>query len=202
MTTPRAYHHGDLARALVEAALNRLRADGIEAVALRRVAADVGVSPAAAYHHFAGKDALLGAVAAEGERRFAAALQAGLDGVPADDPDPARRRLEALGRAYLRFAAEEPDLLRLVFHPANAEACLNPARGSAALLRGCVDDVARSDRLTVPPEQAATLAWSAVHGFAELRAGGVLPDAAADGLLRTVLDGLIVPPAERRERAR
>jgi AcrR family transcriptional regulator len=189
----RAYHHGDLARALVEAALARLRVGGRDAVALRRVAADVGVSPAAAYHHYAGKDALLSAVAAEGERRFAAALQAGLDGVRGDDADPVRSRLRALGRAYLRFAAEEPDLLRLVFDPVHAEACLDPARGSAALLRGCVEDLARAGRSSLPVDQAATLAWSAVHGFADLQAAGAVPAAGADDLLGAVLDALVAP---------
>ena len=191
----RTYHHGDLARALVDAALARLRREGRDGVVVRRVAADVGVSPAAAYHHFAGKDDLLAVVAAEGERRFAAALQAGLDAVPSSDPDPGRHRLQALGRAYRAFASEEPELLRLVFDPANAEACLDPARGSAALLRGCVADLARAGRLSVPADQAVTLAWSAVHGFAELCAAGAVPPAAADGLVRAVLDALIVRPS-------
>lgn len=187
----RPYHHGDLSRALAEAALSRVRTDGADRISLRRVADDVGVSPAAAYHHFRDKDALLRSVASEGERRFAAALRAGLSSVARDDPDPLRAHLLAIGRAYLGFAAEEPELLRLVFHPANAEACLDPARGSAALFRACIDDLAEAGRLTVSAERASTVAWSSVHGFVDLRAAGVMPDAAAEGMLATVVDALV-----------
>ena len=62
----RSYHHGDLRSALVAAAVARVEEVGAEHLSLRAVAAEVGVSPSAAYHHFADKDALLGEVAATG----------------------------------------------------------------------------------------------------------------------------------------
>src|SRR5581483_7666598 len=62
----RPYHHGDLSRALVEAARRILEAEGPGALSLRAVAREAGVSPAAPYHHFKDKTELLEAVAQGG----------------------------------------------------------------------------------------------------------------------------------------
>src|ERR1700722_15432457 len=59
----RPYHHGDLSRALVDAARRILEAEGAVALSLRAVAREAGVSPAAPYHHFKDKTELLEAVA-------------------------------------------------------------------------------------------------------------------------------------------
>ena len=69
------YHHGDLRRALVTAALNQLEKGGAESVGLRETARAVGVSPSAPYRHFDSRARLLMAVAAEGFRRFFAVLR-------------------------------------------------------------------------------------------------------------------------------
>ena len=62
----RPYHHGDLSRALVDAARRLLESEGPSALSLRAVAREAGVSPAAPYHHFKDKGELLDAVAHEG----------------------------------------------------------------------------------------------------------------------------------------
>jgi len=62
----RPYHHGDLRRALIDAASRLLEAEGPSALSLRAVAREAGVSPAAPYHHFKDKAELLDAVAQEG----------------------------------------------------------------------------------------------------------------------------------------
>ena len=66
MAEARPYHHGDLRRALIEAARRILEAEGPSALSLRAVAREAGVSPAAPYHHFKDKTELLEAVAQEG----------------------------------------------------------------------------------------------------------------------------------------
>src|ERR1700743_3746946 len=63
---PKPYHHGDLSRALIDAARRILEAEGPQALSLRAVAREAGVSPAAPYHHFKDKTELLEAVAHEG----------------------------------------------------------------------------------------------------------------------------------------
>ncbi|MFC6256362.1 TetR/AcrR family transcriptional regulator, partial [Kocuria oceani] len=71
-----AYHHGDLRRALVDAGLAATRAQGTTALALRDVTRQVGVSPNAAYRHFADRKALLSAVAREIQDRMAEQMRA------------------------------------------------------------------------------------------------------------------------------
>src|SRR5262245_53999387 len=80
------YHHGNLQRALIDAALAALAEEGPEKLSLRDVARRAGVSPAAPYRHFPDKDALIAAVAAEcasrmGEVMDSAVARAGDDPV-------------------------------------------------------------------------------------------------------------------------
>src|SRR5665213_3923660 len=91
----RPYHHGDLRRALVDAARRILEAEGPTALSLRAVAREAGVSPAAPYHHFKDKAELLDAVADEGWQM----LDAGMAKAKAA-ADP-RDKLTALGIAYV-----------------------------------------------------------------------------------------------------
>lgn len=74
MTTERAYHHGDLRRALLTAALDAIAQEGPDALSLRDLARRAGVSHAAPAHHFKDRTGLLTAVAAEGYALFADAL--------------------------------------------------------------------------------------------------------------------------------
>src|ERR1700682_5569557 len=104
-----SYHHGDLRRALVAIGLTRVRAGGAEAFGLRDAARSAGVTPGAAYKHFADKEALLVAIAEEGfdllaQRTLRATM--GKSG---------KERLSAVGRAYIDFASAEPRLFRLMF---------------------------------------------------------------------------------------
>ncbi|MFZ2156862.1 MAG: helix-turn-helix domain-containing protein, partial [Bradyrhizobium sp.] len=75
---PKPYHHGDLKRVLVEAALELAEAGGPEAVSVREAARRAGVSPGAPFRHFPSRDALMAAVAAEAQRRFRAEIDAAL----------------------------------------------------------------------------------------------------------------------------
>ena len=63
---PRPYHHGDLRASLLQAAARWLDEQGAETLTLRELARAAGVSHAAPYHHFAGRDELLAGVAEAG----------------------------------------------------------------------------------------------------------------------------------------
>src|SRR4051812_11425575 len=95
---PRAYHHGNLRRALLDEALATIRAEGVDGLTLREIGARLGVSRTALYRHFADKRALLTAVATEGFRALRERLVAAWDG----GRDEAAFR--AMGVAYVRFA--------------------------------------------------------------------------------------------------
>src|SRR2546423_10801996 len=95
------YHHGDLPAALLRAAGRVLEQKGIGALSLRDAARRAGVSHNAPYRHFADREALLGALAAEGFALLAKRLRG--------------QRGPELGMAYVRFALEHPQRFRLMF---------------------------------------------------------------------------------------
>jgi AcrR family transcriptional regulator len=102
---PKPYHHGDLRRVLLDAALQLVEEGGAEAVSVREAARRAGVSPGAPFRHFPSRDALMQAVAEEAQRRFRAEIEAALAGAPAGDP---LGRFRCLGLAYLRWAMRNP----------------------------------------------------------------------------------------------
>src|SRR5262245_29389962 len=104
------YHHGDLRRALILAARRILEHEGLAGLSLRAAAREAGVSQAAPYHHFKDKDALLGAVAAEGFDALAEAMRTRM----AACRDPAST-LSAAGEGYVAFAVANPALFQLMF---------------------------------------------------------------------------------------
>jgi AcrR family transcriptional regulator len=109
-TRTKPYHHGDLRNALLDEALEVLRAEGSANFTLRDLARRVGVSHAAPYAHFPDKRALLAAVATLGFRELSARMRAAVEATA----DPLER-LAAIGLAYVRFGCEEPAHYRLMF---------------------------------------------------------------------------------------
>ena len=108
-----SYHHGDLRQALIRRAVEVIDAQGIEALTLRGLARDLGVSHAAPNRHFKSKADLLAALAAEGYAELKAATLSAAESV-GDDPWV---RLNAMGRGFLRWAFDNPASLRAITHP-------------------------------------------------------------------------------------
>lgn len=113
----RDYHHGDLRRALLDASLACIAEHGEKEFTLRDVARRVGVAPSAPYRHFADKDALLTAIAAECAERLGAAMDQAT--AEADEQQPLDRFRRA-GIAYVRFAVENPAHFRVLNMPSVA----------------------------------------------------------------------------------
>lgn len=108
-----AYHHGNLRDGLLARAAEIIATAGIEAVSLRGLARDLGVSHAAPRRHFADRAALLGALAKDGFRRSVQVMSRGAEAAGADPV----ARYRALGRSYVEFARSEPALFRAINHP-------------------------------------------------------------------------------------
>jgi AcrR family transcriptional regulator len=182
------YHHGDLRRALLEEAVRTIRDDGAAALTLRAVGARLGVSRTALYRHFADKSALLNAVSEDGFRRLGDALKSGWDGAGGGVAG-----FEEMGRAYVRFALENPAHYRVMFGVWNSrehdDSALRAAGERAfqllvdALAALQRDGVARRDE---PPDRVARYVWAVVHGVAMLGIDGRLPD--GPGGVREVTD--------------
>ena len=167
------YHHGNLRRALIDAAVSAIAKHGVDALNLRQLAARAGVTPGAPYHHFTDREELLAAIAEEGFGRLGAELIAGRDAAG----DEASARLEALGRAYINFAISCPGHFRVMFHgDGKSSGPSAPGLRAFHLLRDAV--LACQEAGTAPagdPSALVLTAWSAVHGFATLWVDGALP---------------------------
>jgi AcrR family transcriptional regulator len=200
-TTARdTYHHGDLRQALLSAGIALARDGGPDAVVLREATRRVGVSPNAAYRHFADREALLADVCDAAQAQLAAAIDREFDTIPQGDPaDTARGQLRAVGTAYVRFALDEPGLFRTAFFvPADLVDAARPTRAGPSgrtpfeLLTGALDGLVASG--IMPPErrpQAEFLAWSSVHGLAMLLIDGPLrslPREQADAVTQRLID--------------
>ena len=106
---PKAYHHGSLREALLDAAYRLVDSAGVESVSMRALARELGVSSAAPFRHFADKKVLLDAVA----ERAADELEFAVELATADSND-ALTQFRAMTVAYVRFAAEHPALFDLI----------------------------------------------------------------------------------------
>ncbi|WP_240231276.1 TetR/AcrR family transcriptional regulator [Devosia lacusdianchii] len=162
-STNSPYHHGDLRRALLEAALLILERDGEAGLQLRDLARAVGVSAGAPYRHFDSRAALLEALAVTGFQRFTTAME---DVAAANPPD----MLAAMGKTYVLFALNNKGLFRLMFSP-------QVKRDNRPGLRMAADaafDTLRqvSGGNTKAGRVAALAAWARVHGLAVLLLDG------------------------------
>src|SRR3954470_23315384 len=166
----RAYHHGDLERALVDAAVRVIQKDGVQALTLRGVGARVGVSRTALYRHFDGKEALLARVAAEGFKRFHAALSEAVARAEAAAADP----MPAMAAAYAQFARSHPSHYQTMFSGVLTEGRRYPDLhqcGEAAFM--VLVDAIRSGQARGRigkrnPVELAEVIWALSHGIATL----------------------------------
>lgn len=167
-----AYHHGDLRRALVDAAMAEAGRGSLANLSLRWLAASAGVSPAAVYRHFPDVEALLAAAAHEAFDRFAAYLQAGAR-TGGDDP---AKRLKAMGWAYLRFAETEPGLYSLMFGRTYSPSHTGLMEAAAHAFRQLTEGLSHllPEGQMADAEKIAGSLWALVHGLADLRARGLL----------------------------
>ena len=171
------YHHGDLRRALLEAAVRTIDAEGVHRLTLRGVGATLGVSRTALYRHFADKSALLAEVAREGFRTLRLQL---LEASRAHGGG--RPGFEAMSQAYVRFAVGHPAHYRVMFggildadaHAANPGLAEEGAGAFGALVDALVSlqqaGLVRRD----DPVQLAVFIWSVVHGVSMLAIDGRL----------------------------
>jgi|HubBroStandDraft_1064217.scaffolds.fasta_scaffold68068_2 AcrR family transcriptional regulator len=164
----RPYHHGDLSRALIDAARRILEAEGPAALSLRAVAREAGVSPAAPYHHFKDKTELLEAVAHEGWE----ALGQGIIAARRSAATPGEA-MGAIGMAYLHFARDNPALYRLMYDTSRDRTSMpehiNEAESGYANVQGALVEAGADPSDELDLQLATVASWCAVHGLAEMR---------------------------------
>ena len=174
------YHHGNLRQSLLDAGVRLLDSEGLEALSLRRMAEEVGVSRQAPYHHFHDKQALLAAI---GEQGFAMLNQLLVE-VTADQALSLDERLYRAVMGYLNFALEHRALYRLMFGQTlwRSEQARSDTDEFQRYAKDCFRQYVQLFDLLkaageLPAEEntlrLAQLLWAAMHGLAQLAADGL-----------------------------
>lgn len=172
--TRKTYHHGNLRQALVDATLALIEAKGPQGFTLAEAARAAGVSPAAPYRHFAGRDELIEEVARQGFELFGKRLDAAFDN---GRPSPLAAFF-ATGQAYLDFARAHPGFYVAMFESGvsiagNPDLAAAGDRAMSVLVRAAE---LLAERL--PPERrppavmVANHIWALSHGVVELFSRG------------------------------
>jgi AcrR family transcriptional regulator len=175
------------------AAAERLFAEaGPEAVSMRQLAAEVGVSAMTPYRYFKDKDDILAAVRADGFDRFAAALEAAFA-----SQTSAPAQAEAVAAAYIAFAFQHPAAYRLMFdlsQPTEADypQLVRASTRARATMRAHVDRLMEAGVFaSEAPDLVAHAYWSALHGLVVLELAGKLsPDVTFEAVRRTLFGAL------------
>lgn len=187
----RSYHHGDLRSALIAAGLDALERGSADALSLRALAREAGVSATAVYRHFPDKEALLSALALAGFDRMAAAQQAASRAAAGQG---ALVAFCASGAAYVRFAIVNPELFRLMWKAAprgdQLDQPIEQAHPAMADLRQAVEDMAPPEASVEDKRATALRCWGLVHGLATLALDGQID--LEDAMIDRVIAGLAV----------
>ncbi|MDA8747834.1 TetR/AcrR family transcriptional regulator [Litoreibacter sp.] len=170
----RGYHHGNLKQALVEATLALIEQKGPSGFTVAEAAKSAGVTPAAVYRHFDGRESLIAECALQGHRIFGDLMEhAYADGQPS-----ALSAFEATGRAYLAFARKFPGHYMAMFESglslqANPDLALAAARSRGVLERAATvlsEHIPEAKR--PPASMFSAHIWAMSHGVVELFARG------------------------------
>jgi len=170
----RGYHHGNLKQALVEATLVLIEQKGPQGFTMAEAAKVAGVSAAAPYRHFSGKDDLIAEVARQGFEIFADLMEYAYDkGAPT-----ALAAFEATGRAYLAFARKHPGHYIAMFESgvrisSNPDLARVSERAMAVMQHAAQDLLNRLPADHRPPASMVSQhIWAMSHGVVELFARG------------------------------
>jgi len=175
------YHHGDLRRALLQAAVRTIQKHGFDALTLRAVGEELGVSRSALYRHFADKSALLTAVAGEGFRLLRTGLTEAWEAA-----GKGIRGFEAMGEAYVRFAREHPWHYRVMFgsgfelDSSDPELAQEGTASFHVLLDALVEQQQQGLVRKDDAQAQANFVWALVHGVAMLAIDGSFEHQGAD----------------------
>ena len=167
----KAYHHGNLAESLLDAVDQIASQFGLESVTLRGCAKLVGVSPSSAFRHYVDKRALLTAFATRALLQLSQAMLTAREQAEREG----RNTFSAVGLAYVAFALEKPAFFRAMWREetiySNDDAYVAAARELAEHLHGgFANTIHDHDPQAFSPQEL--LAWSSVHGLANLYVDG------------------------------
>jgi AcrR family transcriptional regulator len=198
----RPYHHGNLRTALLDAAERTLRERGVQALSLRELAREVGVSHGAPRRHFPDRQSLLDALARAGFERLGAELRA----ATAAAGEGFEPRVRAVGAAYVRFATEDAALLELMFagkHREGADDLADVAERAFAVMLELIEQGQRDGVLeSGDPKRVGLVLFATIQGIAALVSAGLVEPGQVGALLADSTDRFLRGAQSLRGRAR
>jgi len=195
----RPYHHGNLREALLEAAEKALEAGGAASISLRELSRELGVSHTSPRRHFAGRQALLDALALRGFAHFDETLSRAIK----QKNQAFQARLTRLARAYVNFALRHPALLALMFeskHRPDAPAELLAAADRAFSHARTLFAEAQSTGEVVAgdPSRLSLVVFAALLGLISITTGGKFHGVSVDYLTGEFVERMILGFRPRR----
>ena len=180
----------DFRERLCEAAERLFAERGPDAVTMRQLAAELGVSPMTPYRYFEDKDDILAAVRTSGFIRFADRLEAARAGTK-----DVQARGEAVGEAYVAFALENPHSYKLMFDlnqpdEQNYPELVRAGQRARVTMSGYVKDQVAAGLMVGDAEEIGRMFWAATHGAIVLELAGKLPPGAARELSHAIAHAL------------
>ncbi len=195
-----SYHHGDLRAQLIEATRQLVEEKGPDHFSVSEACRRAGVSTAAPYKHFKDKTEMLREVATAGMHRQAADMMSEVSGTA----EGSRDRIIALGRVYIRFAATEPGVFRLMFTWSGEDeadqALYDLGDQTFSVVQMEVAKCHGRHQIEEEDRQKALMLWSFVHGLSFLNIDGKLDKADISVDLEQLLTEIadrIVPEARK-----
>ncbi|KUJ80997.1 TetR/AcrR family transcriptional regulator [Ruegeria profundi] len=184
----KAYHHGDLRAALIDATRQLVEEKGPDSFSVSDACRLAGVSTAAPYKHFKDKTEMLVAVVLEGMARHRENMLAALEGIPEGSPE----RITAIGMEYVAFALNEPGIFRLKFG-GFTDRISDPRldEGGQQSFEILLTEVAKclgESEITAEVRRRGFLLWSFVHGLSFILRDHGLAEKGEEFDLQTLLD--------------
>lgn len=176
---PRVLSESDVAdfrERLCDAAEKLFAEKGPDAVTMRQLASELGVSPMTPYRYFTDKEDILAAVRTNGFNRFAESLESAL----ANTQGSAKAKSSAVGEAYLNFAFEHPQTYKLMFdlnqpHEQDYPELVAAASRANAMRSAYIKGLVEAGVMEGDPEEIGRMYWAATHGAVTLELAGKLP---------------------------
>src|SRR6478736_9537991 len=182
-----AYHHGDLRDALVQAALQQAELGGPEAINISALAKILGVSQPAPYKHFADRETLLEAVAAEAFHQFTATLRDTI-------ATPSKQsKLSRLAQATLEFGLRRNGIYRLMFASRTVSCAARGSELHAATREtfALVIEALEAPAVGYLRERQALKIWAALHGVVMLAEQGLFTGEAAHATREELVEDFV-----------
>jgi len=174
------YHHGDLRSTLIDSACEILNENGIIEVSLRKLAAKVGVSRAAPYHHFKDKNELLCAMAEKGFRQLNEIYKIGFE----KNESKKRNKFRGFIRGYIQFAEKNPELYDLMFgrtiwkHETSTQELRDSTYPCFQFQVNMTEEWQKQGLLHINDNalRASQVLWGTLHGISKLFIDGIYTD--------------------------